>query len=255
MTDDDDSDIDDSDIDDSDIDDSDIDCEYTTCLPVQVDVASGCDDDIVRAALVLPSGADHGKDVGRFIRMLMRSRHGTPFEHTFFRFVVKAPIFVLREWQRHRIGWSYSEISARYRQLEPEFWMPSLGRPIHEPEEFNPMRPELERDDALVEETIQVLSATYQAVWAAYQHLLSRGVAREVARAVLPVGIYSQMVCSCNVRSLLHFLSLRTHKLSARYPSYPQYEIEQCAKLIEAAFRERFPHTHAAFEECGRVAP
>jgi thymidylate synthase (FAD) len=85
--------------------------------------------------------------------------------------------------------------------------------------------------------------------------MLEAGVAREVARGVLPVSIYSSMYATCNARALMHFLSLRTQREDATFPSFPQREIEMVAERMEAAFAERMPLTHAAFERNGRVAP
>jgi thymidylate synthase (FAD) len=85
--------------------------------------------------------------------------------------------------------------------------------------------------------------------------MLAAGVAREVARTVLPVGTYSSMYVTMNARSLMNFLSLRTKREDSRFPSFPQREIEMCAEKIEAHWSTLMPMTHAAFEANGRVAP
>ena len=89
----------------------------------------------------------------------------------------------------------------------------------------------------------------------AYLRMLDAGVAREVARGVLPVATYSSMYVTMNARSLMHFLSLRTKRESSHFPSYPQREIEMVAELMEAEWARLMPVTHAAFEAAGRVAP
>lgn len=198
--------------------------------------------------------ADREASAG-LVRYLMRHRHGTPFEHASLTFRVEAPIFVLREWHRHRVGWSYNETSGRYRHLEPVFWVPPAGRAVREPDAFKPARPLLLEDERLRAAADYPIRSAYVAAWRSYQEMLDAGVAREVARTVLPVGLYSSMFATCNPRSLMHFLSLRTRDDGAARPSYPQAEIEECARQMEAEFTRLFPLTHAAFVEFGRVAP
>ena len=188
------------------------------------------------------------------INFLMKNRHGTPFEHNAFKFYVKAPIFVFREFHRHRIGFSYNEMSGRYTELLPEFYIPGALRPLVQTgkpghyefvagskEQYFQMRDEME--DA------------YESAWAHYQIMLGRGVAKEVARAVLPVGIFSQMQVTCNARSLMAFLSLRTKDPDSTFPSYPQAEIEMVASQMETAWERVMPVTAAAFTANGRVSP
>ena len=218
----------------------------------------GSDASVVAAARVSVEGVESARHLEAdpapgLIRYLMRQRHGTPFEHAGMTFAVEAPIFVFREWHRHRVGWSYNETSGRYRELEPVFWVPPLDRKVKPAPGFKPARPEFVGGDEHDHELIQSeCAAAYRRAWESYRAMLAAGVAREVARAVLPVGTYSSMYATCNPRSLMHFLSLRTGDAGA---SYPQAEIEQAAKLCEAEFARLFPVTHAAFCEFGRVAP
>lgn len=100
----------------------------------------------------------------------------------------------------------------------------------------------------------QMLEA-YDHAYCAYEAMLERGIVREVARAPLGVGIYSSMYATCNLRSLMAFLSLRTHEPEAHFPSTPQFEIEQCARMLEKAFAEHFPVVYEAFNRHGRVCP
>jgi thymidylate synthase (FAD) len=180
------------------------------------------------------------------IRFLMRERHGTPFEHNAFRFHVKLPIFVMREWARHRIG-SFNEWSARYSQLDPEFYIPEpedvrtqVGKPGAY--SFDPVEPEL------AEHTRETQRAVYEQAYAAYLDLLEQGVAKEVARNVLPVAIYTQFYWTVNARSLMNFLSLRNAVTAQR-------EIRRYAAACEQLFGERMPITHAAFLANERRAP
>lgn len=201
---------------------------------------------VVNAARVsFASRSDEwGDRDGRLLRFLMREHHGTPFEHGYLRFRVEAPIFVFREWHRHRVGHSYNEVSARYVELEPRFYTPERMRmQTGTAYACAPLG-----DDRLNDHASNVLLDAYRDAWCAYRRLLDLGVAREQARAVLPLGIYSSMVWSCNPRSLMHFLSLR-------YAPEAQQEIRELAEQAEAAFTVLMPVTHAAFVANGRSAP
>jgi thymidylate synthase (FAD) len=183
----------------------------------------------------------------------MRDRHGSPFEHNSMTFYVQAPIFVFREFMRHRIA-SYNEESGRYRELRPVFYVPDADRRLVQTGkpgayEFTPGSAE---QSALVEQ--QTMTASRLA-FEAYQRMLEAGVAREVARIVLPLNIYSSMYVTMNARSLMNFLSLRTRRPESHFPSFPQREIEMCAEKMEELWAALMPLTHAAFEANGRVAP
>ena len=126
------------------------------------------------------------------INYLMRDRHGSPFEHSSMTFLVIAPIFVFREFHRHRAGWSYNEESGRYRRLDPVFYVPGPDRKLVQSGKpgayyFSPGTP---AQHALVTETVE---AACKQAYVAYLEMLEAGVAREVARTVLPVGLYSSM--------------------------------------------------------------
>jgi thymidylate synthase (FAD) len=215
---------------------------------VRLDGCMADDLSVVNAARV--SFAQHSDELAErdqgLIRFLMRERHGTPFEHNAFRFHVKLPIFVMREWARHRIG-SFNEWSARYSQLEPEFYVPEpedvrtqVGKPGSY--SFDPV------DPALAEHTRESQRAVYEQAYAAYVDLLEQGVAKEVARNVLPVAIYTQFYWTVNARSLMNFLSLRNAATAQR-------EIRRYAAATEQLFAERMPITHAAFVANDRRAP
>jgi thymidylate synthase (FAD) len=187
------------------------------------------------------------------INYLMRDRHGSPFEHTSMTFYVQAPIFVFREFMRHRIA-SYNEESGRYKELSPMFYVPApernlvqIGKTGHY--EFIPGTAE---QIALVEQEARTASINS---YESYQRMLESGVAREVARIVLPLNIYSSMYVTMNARALMNFLSLRTSREGTHFPSFPQREIEMVAEKMEEHFAELMPHTYAAFNKNGRVAP
>jgi thymidylate synthase (FAD) len=179
------------------------------------------------------------------IRFLMRDRHGSPFEHGYFRFIVKAPLFVVREHHRHRAGHSYNEWSGRYSKMEPEFYVPDYVRSqVGKPGaySFEPVEDDV-RENARREIEENALRA-----FQAYERMLEQGVAKEVARAVLPLSTYTKYYWSCNPRSLMHFCSLRNHEAA-------QYEIREYAAAAESFLEKQMPVTHAAFVVSGRVAP
>ncbi len=189
------------------------------------------------------------------INFLMQNRHGTPFEHTFFKFRVYAPIAVYREHHRHRIGWSYNEESGRYRQLEPEFYMPPRNRPLVQT--GKPGAYEMGPGNLAQHEMMEtILKNSFERAYEDYLVLMGMGIAKEVARGVLPVYIMSSMYATCNARSLMAFLSLRTDEPSSYFPSKPMWEIDQfVARQYEQAFKDSMPITYKMFNRHGRVAP
>ena len=234
--------------------------EFRSDVTVELVRSSAHDSDVLFAARVSTKGEQSLEDVEAdasrskgLIGYLMRDRHGSPFEQNSMTFYVHAPIFVFREHMRHRIA-SYNEESGRYRELRPVFYVPGPdrklvqeGKPGHY--QFVDGTPE---QHALVEaETRRVCTEAY----AAYQRMLAAGIAREVARIVLPLTIYSSMYVTFNARSLMNFLSLRTKREDSRFPSFPQREIEMVAEKMEAEWARLMPVTHAAFDANGRVAP
>lgn len=241
--------------------------EFRSDVTVELVRASAHDSDVLFAARVSTQGeqtleeslrsteapAESEKRDKGLINYLMRDRHGSPFEHNSMTFYVQAPIFVFREFMRHRIA-SYNEESARYRELNPVFYVPAEDRNLVQvgkpgAYDFIPGTPE---------QTQIVQDATKHAVTVAYQEyerMLEAGVAREVARGVLPVATYSSMYVTMNARSLMNFLSLRTKREGTHFPSFPQREIEMVAEKMEDAWAKLMPMTYEAFNEHGRVSP
>jgi thymidylate synthase (FAD) len=180
------------------------------------------------------------------IRFLMRDRHGTPFEHNAFRFHVRAPIFVAREWFRHRWG-SFNEFSMRYARAADDFYVPEpddvrtqVGKPGAY--SFDPVAPDV------AEAARDELRALYVQAFATYERLVEVGVARELARSAIPVGAYTEFYWTVNARALMNFLSLRAAEAAQR-------EIRRYAEACERFFAELMPVTHEAFVASGRVAP
>ena len=180
------------------------------------------------------------------IRFLMRDRHGTPFEHNAFRFHVRAPLFVAREWFRHRVG-SFNEFSMRYAKATDDFYLPEpddvrsqVGKPGAY--SFESVEPEL------AEQTREDLRAVYDAAYSTYTRLVDQGVARELARLVMPMGAYTEFYWTVNARSLMNFVSLRAAETAQR-------EIRRYAEACESFLADKMPVTHAAFVDNGRIAP
>jgi thymidylate synthase (FAD) len=184
------------------------------------------------------------RDAG-LIRFLMRNGHGSPFEHGYFRFLIKAPLFVVREHHRHRAGHSYNEWSGRYSKMEPEFYVPDNVRTqVGKPGAYSFEPVDEETREAARAEIEQNALRAFQT----YERLIERGVAKEIARSVLPLSTYTKYYWSCNPRSLLHFCSLRNHEDA-------QFEIRQYAAAAESFLERLMPITHAAFVDAARVAP
>ena len=236
------------------------DVEFRSDVTVELVRAAANDADVLFAARVSTKGEQSLDDVDGdaersqgLINYLMRDRHGSPFEHNSMTFFVHAPIFVFREFMRHRIA-SYNEESGRYRELRPVFYVPGPQRKLVQegkPGAYDFVDGTPEQHDIAREATEQSCRQAYEA----YQRMLDAGIAREVARGVLPVATYSSMYVTMNARSLMNFLSLRTKRPDSAFPSFPQREIEMVADKMEAYWAELMPFTHAAFERSGRVAP
>src|SRR4051812_39359883 len=215
---------------------------------VRLDDAMASDLSVVNGARV--SFARHKNEMDEsdegLIRFLMRDRHGTPFEHNAFRFHVRAPLFVAREWFRHRVG-SFNEFSMRYARATDEFYVPEaddvrsqVGKPGAYT--FEPVEPEL------AEHTREEIRKVYETAYATYEQLVEAGVARELARAVLPVGAYTEFYWTVNARSLMNFLSLRSAEAAQR-------EIRRYSLACEDLFSEAMPVTYDAFVANERRAP
>lgn len=215
---------------------------------VRLDGAMADDLSVVNAARVsfgdrreTLSDADEG-----LIGFLMRERHGTPFEHNSFRFHVRCPIFVAREWFRHRIG-SFNEISGRYTRLETDSYVPvgeycreQVGKPGNYT--FTPL------DEESAVQISAVIKNQNESAFRTYNYLLERGVAKEIARVVLPVATFTEFYWTVNARALMNFLSLRMDVTAQR-------EIRDYAGAVEYSFKEKMPVTFDKWVENDRVSP
>lgn len=256
--------------------------KFTSELKVDLMECSASDCHVMAAARVSTKGNEAkfdwtGEARTGLIKYLMSNRHGTPFEHNYFEFFISAPIFVFREFHRHRIGFSYNEESGRYKQLEPKFYIPARERDLMQVPGSKPGR--YEYAPASDDDYRQVLSHLEESCVDAYEkylEMLEHGVAKEVARMHLPVNIYSSMYVACNARSIMAFLSLRqkrtkrepsvlnasatepwsiVYKGEAFFPSNPMKEINIVADKMEEFLAEKMPITWGAFKEAGYVAP
>ena len=203
----------------------------------------GSDLSVVRSARVSHdaewrTGEDEGKDE-KLIRYLWKNNHVSPFESVTFAFEVKAPIFVFRQWHRHK-SWSFNEVSARYSELPEEFYVPDLDQITTQSTSNKQMRTDEQHPEA------RTIAADIKEAchWAfqEYHQLIDRGCPRELARTVLPVGTYSRMFATCNLRSLFHFISLRQHQHS-------QYEIRVYAEAMLKLIEPIVPVSVVAFKD------
>lgn len=180
------------------------------------------------------------------INFLMSKRHGTPFEGVVFHFNVKCPIFVAREWFRHRIA-SYNEYSGRYSKMINEFYIPNateIRTQVGKPGNYT-FKQLPENLATIVQNEIKDENKT---TWETYEALLKMGVAKEVARLVLPVNIYTQFSWIINLRSLFNFISQRSHDDA-------MWEIRQYSETIEELIKPIVPVAFECFEKNGRKAP
>jgi len=208
----------------------------------------GDDLSIVNAARVSFASQENeitDKSIG-LINYLIKNKHATPFEHVVFKFHVKCPIFVAREWFRHRWS-SFNEMSMRYYVPEKiDYFYPDkedvrtqVGKPGAY--SFEPMK----FPEAAHSELTRQFEIVYSTAEKAYRHLLNIGIAKELARSVLPVGQYTEFIWTVNARSLMNFLSLRNDENA-------QLEIAKFAFEIEEMFASILPSTHKSWVENGR---
>jgi thymidylate synthase (FAD) len=200
-----------------------------------VDVMGG-DMSVVTSARVSYGGGSKGEEKDRkLISYMLRHDHMSPFEHAVFQFHVSCPLFVMRQWIRHRMA-SYNEVSLRYTETKDEFYVPQKWRaPDLKNKQSSQAAPELDHDKCT-----ELLRASYEKAYASYQELIKAGAARELARMVLPTSLYTQFYWTVNARSLMHFIDLRAD-------ANAQWEIQRYAEALAEFFRKRLPWTWEAF--------
>lgn len=233
---------------------------FRSDVTVELVKSSASDSDVIWSARVSTQG-DRSRDLINsnpehaqgLIRYLMENRHSSPLEHSVFTFYVEAPIMVFRELERHRIA-SYNEESGRYKELRPVFYVPNRDRNLVQVGKTGQYVFEHGSDEQY-ERYIKRVKEHSISAYARYQESLDDGIARELARVVLPFNTYSSLYMTINARSLMNVLSLRTQRADARYVSKPQREIEMVAEKMETIFAEKMPIVHSYFDKLGRVSP
>jgi thymidylate synthase (FAD) len=203
----------------------------------------GSDLSVVRSARVSydaewRAGDDSDKDA-KLLNYLIKNRHTSPLESCIFTFEVKAPIFVLRQWHRHRT-WSFNEISARYAELPEEFYIPAEEVITTQSPSNKQMRTESIHPHARYHRLL--IEKANKASFTIYKEMLENGVPRELARSVLPVGTYSHMFATVDLHNLMHFLNLRLHQ-------HAQYEIRVYAEAMLQLIEPIVPICTAAFRK------
>jgi thymidylate synthase (FAD) len=189
----------------------------------------GNDLSVVRAARVSyeaawRAGEDTGSDK-RLINYLWKNKHTTPFEAVTFTFEIKAPIFVFRQWHRHRT-WSYNELSARYRELPEEFYIPDINIIGQQSKNNKQGRDLIKFDLDIQTSNIEQYKHICKQAFEQYKCLIGANWPRELARAILPVSTYSHMFATVNLLNCMKFLTLRCDE-------HAQYEIRMYANTIE----------------------
>lgn len=234
--------------------------EFTSNITVQLLNHAGSDESICRSAWVsnLHDEVDASEERLRgLISSLMKQKHGSPFESGYLEFWIDAPRAVRDEHVRHRIG-SYSSSSLRYNHgKSPRLYIPPPWRPMKRVEDFKKMRPEYVPLSARdYDEYVYWLKNGYQQSYYAYDQMVAAGFdGTEDTRWITHDGKMTPYIARFNPRSLMAFLSLRTHDPEANHISYPMWEIEQVARKMEDYFKDLFPITHEAFEKYGRESP
>ena len=225
---------------------------FSSDMDVELIDHMGDESTIIRSAKVstLKDQVDTANSA-KFIDFLMEGRHMSPFEHNTVTFRIDAPIFVWREFMRHRT-FSYNEQSGRYTEMRPKFYVPDLERPLVQVGKTGEYQ-FVEGTETQKLATHMQLTYIAAEAWDCYQEMLIEGIAKEVARMALPVNIYSTAYVTGNLRNWLKFLSLRTTDGLATYPSYPQREIEMVAEQLEEQLTSLYPNVMESWSTRGRV--
>lgn len=205
----------------------------------------GNDLSIIRAARVSYDAAwrtgENEKSDNKLLNYLWKNKHTTPFEAVTFTFEIKAPIFVFRQWHRHRT-WSYNELSARYKELPEEYYIPETSKIGIQSTDNKQMRNIVDGIDYDKIEEVEYYHGHCIAAFETYRHLLKKGWPRELARMVLPLSTYSHMFATVDLLNLLKFLTLRSHE-------HAQYEIRVYAEAMLKLIEPIVPVTVQAWKE------
>lgn len=217
--------------------------KFRSDMTVQVMDTMGDDYSPIQAARVSTEGAESRttEDNNGLRRYLLREKHMVPFETQVMRFYIEAPIFVTRQILKHRIA-SISEESGRYKELEPVFYVPRADRPVKQVGKTGDYN--FVKNEDLNRFATHEIKTVSEVAWLRYESMLSQDVAKEVARMVLPLNIYSSMYFTINSRSLFNFFDLRTFQGKSK----PQHEIAMVANQMYNLWYGEYPLTAAAWE-------
>lgn len=219
---------------------SDLSCELVDHMGTDLTVVNAA-----RVSLNQHSETMSEKDSG-LVKFLMKNRHASPFEHCQITFLIDAPIFVAREWHRHRTQ-SFNEVSGRYTELKPRFYAPNYDRPLIQVGKPGAYRFEIPEDDIMYINLYRDFRFACQTAWDTYERLLSEGYAKEVARMVLPVNTFTGWYATGNLRGWLNFLSLRSE-------GQAMHEIRNLAYQVEDTLYGLYPIAVEAWDKAGRGA-
>lgn len=218
-------------------------------VTVVLDDHMGDEEKIVRAAQVSTKGQEvqlkRVKDPARFVRWLMEEKHGSPLEHVVFSFYLEVPIFVSRQIVKYRLS-SINEESGRYHEFDPVGYIPKPERPLKQVGKTGEYKFE-KLEEGNYQKGVDKVLGLYDHSKSVYGDLLDLGWAKEMARIVLPTGVYSSMFVTMNLRNWLHFLSQRAFEA----PSHGQWEIALVAEQVAFEIEARVPNVYNKFIEMG----
>ena len=216
------------------------DIELRSDLRVTYIDSMGDDRRIAQAARVSTGNDDSDRPYEGLVRRLWSDGHASPFESGTLTVKVEVPIFVAREWMRHRTQ-AFNEISGRYTEMRPVFYVPGVDRPLVQTGKAMDYR--REKGTALQGKNCRAKhQAMAERAWFDYQYMIEAGIAREVARNVLPVSLYTEFYATANLRNWLHFISLRTDPTAL-------HEIQDAARQVVDIIQEKWPVAWSAYEE------
>ena len=214
-----------------------LDSGYLTLIDVM-----GTDKDIARSARVSYNNHNSQKtdaDDRRLIHYLMKNRHTSPFEMCELKFQVKCPIFIARQWMRHRT-WSFNEISGRYTEFDDDFYSPLRSR-VKTQSETNKQCSGQDLGEHIQDKVYSIINQTTDDSFEAYKKAIELGCARELSRIVLPLNTYTNFIAKVDLSNLLKFIQLRDH-------AHAQWEIQEYARALGEVVKDLFPFTWDAFD-------
>ena len=216
------------------------DIEFRSDMRVAYVDHMGNDKRIAQAARVSTGNDQSDRPHEGLVRRLWQDQHTSTFEHNTLTVRVEVPIFVAREWMRHRTQ-AFNEISGRYSEMEPVFYVPGEDRPLVQTGKAMDYRREA-GSPILRAVTDRLMRIAGKGAWRLYEYMLRKGVAREVARNVLPVSLYTRFYATANLRNWLHFVELRTDETAL-------WEIRQAALMVEGLISGLWPVAHGAYRD------